>query len=122
MHRALVARALELGGTIECNARVVDLKINESENNATVILADGREITADLVVGADGIHSRMREILVGRKEPPVKTGDLAYRLLLNTKEMLKDPDLAPFVGDEEVNYWIGPDAHVGMFPDDIPEA
>lgn len=80
---------------------------------ATVVLSDGREITADIVVGADGIHSRMREVLTGKSAPPIKTGDLAYRLLLKTENMLKDPDLAPFVTAKEVNYWIGPDAHAG---------
>jgi salicylate hydroxylase len=43
------------------------------------------------------------------------TGDLAYRLLLSTKDMLKDPELASFVTDPQVNYWLGPNAHAGMF-------
>ena len=63
----------------------------------------------------DGINSRMREIMLGREDPPILTGDLAYRLLLSTKDMLKDPELASFVTDPQVNYWLGPDAHVGKF-------
>lgn len=115
LHQVLIERALELGATVECDARVVDVRtrVEGGMSEATVVLADGREMTADLVVGADGIHSRMREILVGQPQPPTKTGDLAYRLMLDAQEMLKDPELAPFVRDEEVNYWIGPDAHVG---------
>ncbi|KAG0649870.1 FAD-dependent monooxygenase 4 [Hyphodiscus hymeniophilus] len=136
LHRVLIQRMLELGGTVECAARVVDVRTNVEgqKSDATVVLADGRQFTADLVVGADGIHSRMREILVGKPQPPTKTGDLAYRLLLDTNEMLKDPELAPFVRDEEVNYWIGPDIHVVTYilrkgslcnmvllvPDDMP--
>ncbi|KAF8859368.1 FAD binding domain-containing protein [Acephala macrosclerotiorum] len=135
LHRVLIDRAIELGATMECNARVVNVRCNVGDDTATVVLADGREMDADLVIGADGIHSRMREALVGRKQPPTRTGDLAYRLLLDTKRLLEDPDLAPFVPAGEVNYWIGPGAHVVTYmlrnaelcnmvllvPDDMPE-
>jgi len=86
------------------------------------------------VVGADGINSKCREILLGKEDPPILTGDLAYRLLLKTEEMMKDPDLRGFVEDPQVNYWMGPDAHavnyvlrggklfnmVLLVPDDMP--
>jgi salicylate hydroxylase len=44
----------------------------------------------------------------------VKTGDLAFRVMLSTEEMQKDPELVEFVTDPQVNYWLGPDAHAGM--------
>lgn len=113
LHLALLERAKQLGGKLECNARALDVEIEAEGNSATVVLANGRRMTADVVVGADGINSRMREVLVGHKEAPTPTGDLAYRLLLSTKEMLKDPELASFVTDPQVNYWMGPDAHAG---------
>jgi salicylate hydroxylase len=116
LHKCLLERAEQLGGRIQCNSRVKDVRCEEDGSGATVILYDGREIAADLVVGADGINSRLREVMLGREEPPTPTGDLAYRLLLSTKEMLKDPELAEFVTDPQVNYWLGPDAHAGMLP------
>ncbi|RFU32120.1 hypothetical protein B7463_g4200, partial [Scytalidium lignicola] len=116
-------------------ARVMDLRISPTGETATVVLQNGEEHTADLVVGADGINSRLREILLGKEDPPLLTGDLAYRLLLSTKDMLKDPELATFVTQPQVNYWLGPDAHavnyvlrggelfnmVLLVPDDIPK-
>lgn len=90
--------------------------MNGNGESATVVLSDGRRITADLIVGADGINSRLREVMLGRRDPPTPTGDLAYRLLLSTKEMLKDPELADFVKNPQVNYWLGPDAHAGKRP------
>nr|ART35001.1 putative monooxygenase [Fusarium aywerte] len=38
-------------------------EINEVNSMAHVVLADGREFTGDLVVGADGVHSKVREIM-----------------------------------------------------------
>ncbi|CAK7215358.1 hypothetical protein SBRCBS47491_002457 [Sporothrix bragantina] len=136
LHKCLLVRAVELGANLVTNAKVVDVEIDGDEaTEATVVLADGRRMTTDLVVGADGIHSRLREVLVGHADPPELTGDLAYRLLLPTEAMLKDPDLKALVEDPQVNYWVGPDAHavnyvlrggqlfnmVLLVPDDMPE-
>ncbi|KAF1999290.1 FAD/NAD(P)-binding domain-containing protein [Amniculicola lignicola CBS 123094] len=137
LHMGLLERARELGATIEVNARVADVEYIEagSVTRAAAVLQDGTKRTADLIVGADGINSKCREILLGREDPPILTGDLAYRLLLNTEDMLKDEELRGFVEDPQVNYWMGPDAHavnyvlrggklfnmVLLVPDDMPE-
>ncbi|KAK5046609.1 hypothetical protein LTR84_007370 [Exophiala bonariae] len=135
LHKCLLDRAVELGAEIQVRARVIDIKIDGPKaEQATVVLSSGQELVADLVVGADGINSNLREIFLGKPDPPTPTGDLAYRLLLSTAEMLKDPELAPFVTEPQVNYWLGPDAHavnyvlrggklfnmVLLVPDDMP--
>ena len=134
LHRCLLDRAVELGADLKTNAKVDGFTVSEDGMTATVQLADGTTMTADLLIGADGINSKLREVLVGHVDPPELTGDLAYRLLLNTKDMLADPELRPFIEDPQVNYWIGPDAHavnyvlkggelfnmVLLVPDDLP--
>ncbi|KAI8940516.1 hypothetical protein NX059_004193 [Plenodomus lindquistii] len=138
LHMGLLKRAVELGAKLTTKTRVVDVKYQDRPQTdctlATAICADGTRYTADLIVGADGINSKCREILLGHEDPPLLTGDLAYRLLLNTSDMLNDPDLRIFVEDPQVNYWIGPDAHavnyvlrggklfnmVLLVPDDMP--
>ena len=114
LHKCLLDRAVELGADVKCNSRVVNVRI--LSEGAKVVMADGREMEADLVVGADGINSRLREIMLGREDPPTPTGDLAYRLLLSTKDMMRDPELREFVTNPQVNYWLGPDMHAGEFP------
>ncbi|KAE8358181.1 hypothetical protein BDV27DRAFT_169673 [Aspergillus caelatus] len=135
LQRCLVDRALELGVQMTCNARIGTVHVSDDGATSTVVAADGRQWEGDLVIGADGVFGRLTEELLGRSDPPVKTGDLAYRLLLSTEEMRKDPELAPFVNNPQVNYWLGPDAHavnyvlrggdlfnmVLLVPDDIPE-
>jgi salicylate hydroxylase len=115
LHRCLLDRAIELGATLRTKARVLNVETSSEGDSATVSLENGELHRVDLVVGADGINSRLREIMLGREDHPILTGDLAYRLLLSTKDMLKDPELASFVTDPQVNYWLGPDAHAGMF-------
>ncbi|KAH7357369.1 FAD binding domain-containing protein [Pyrenochaeta sp. MPI-SDFR-AT-0127] len=138
LHMGLLERAVELGAKLTVKARVEDVQYEEDVVNSTkiavAVCADGARYKADLVVGADGINSKCREILLGHEDPPLLTGDLAYRLLLNTSDMMKDPELRGFVEDPQVNYWIGPDAHavnyvlrggklfnmVLLVPDDMP--
>lgn len=134
LHRCLLERAVELGAKIVTGARAESFSISDDGEMATVFLADGRSVSSDLLVGADGIHSKLREVFLGKPDPPVLTGDLAYRVLLDTEEMLKDPELRGFVATPQVNYWLGPDAHavnyvlkggkqfnmVLLVPDDMP--
>ena len=113
LHNCLLERAVSLGAKLRVNARVHDVQVDKKGEKATVVLHNDERYVADLVVGADGINSRLREIMLGREDPPILTGDLAYRLLLSTKDMLKDPELATLVTNPQVNYWLGPDAHAG---------
>jgi salicylate hydroxylase len=117
LHMGLLERATELGAKLTTKAKIVDVEYERSRDGestiAVAVCEDGRRFKADLVVGADGINSKCREILLGHEDPPLLTGDLAYRLLLSTEEMMKDPELRGFVEDPQVNYWIGPDVHAG---------
>ncbi|PLB37493.1 FAD/NAD(P)-binding domain-containing protein [Aspergillus candidus] len=135
LHRCLVDRAVELGVEIICNAKIIDIIVSPDGASSAAVAEDGRRWPGDLVIGADGVFGKLTESLLGRSDPPVKTGDLAYRLLLSTEEMRKDPELEPLVTSPQVNYWLGPDAHavnyvlrngelfnmVLLVPDDIPE-
>ncbi|KAI0012443.1 FAD/NAD(P)-binding domain-containing protein [Xylariaceae sp. FL0662B] len=136
LHSCLLNRALELGAVVQVRSRVVNVECAQDGLTATAVLSDGRTKTADLIVGADGISSTLREVLLNKPDPPTPTGDLAYRLLIDAKDMLADPELRDFIQNPQVNYWIGPDAHavnyvlrggelfnmVLLVPDDIPAA
>ena len=65
---------------------------------------NGTTVEADLLVGADGIHSTVRAALFG-PEDPVFTGCAAYRGLVPA-ERLRHLDL-----EVTAQIWMGPDAH-----------
>lgn len=64
-------------GTVEFGKCAVDLQ--GAEGGATrIFFEDGTAAEADVVIGADGVNSKVREILLGA-EPPIYTGFVAYR-------------------------------------------
>ena len=76
MHRASLHEALLEAldpGTLRLGVRVDGI-----EEAGGLRLADGSAISADLVVGADGLRSCLREELVG-DGPPCDSGIVAYR-------------------------------------------
>lgn len=135
LHKTLLKKCVELEAKIYVNCRIISIDYDVRENNVTVSSNDDRKFTADLVLGADGINSKMRNLLVNADDPPLKTGDLAYRILLKAEDLLKDPELEDLVLNPQVNYWMGPKCHcvnyvvrkgrffnfVLLCPDTVPE-
>ncbi|GKZ93099.1 hypothetical protein AnigIFM59636_006164 [Aspergillus niger] len=129
LQQALYARAKELGVTFHLDERVNTIDFDTT----TVTTLKGRTVSGDLIVAADGLWSRCRECYCGRKDDPIPTGDLAYRIVL-TADQISDPDLKAWVENPTVHFWIGPGAHavgyslrggkmmniVLLVPDDLP--
>lgn len=60
--------------------RLVDL--GNRGDSLEMIFADGTREEADVVIGADGVNSQVREVLLGQ-EPPTYTGFVAYRAIFD---------------------------------------
>ena len=69
--------------------RLVD--VDESGEKVVMSFADGSTEEADLVIGADGVNSRLREKLLGT-EAPIYSGWIAHRAIISA-EKLKAYDL-----------------------------
>lgn len=89
-------------GMLQLDHKLIDLKDNG--DSATLTFANGKEVTADLVVGADGIRSKVREIF-GLYEP-VPAFAHAYRVVLDGSEaqgLLTDDNLRLYLDSETGN-------------------
>ena len=87
--------------TIVFNHRLVGL----DETGDAVILAfdNGFRVEADIVIGADGIRSKVREHLLG-SEPPRFAGAVAQRAIFPTARLRG-------LGIPDCTKWWGPDRH-----------
>ncbi|KAI8630643.1 putative monooxygenase [Xylariaceae sp. FL1651] len=124
LQAALVRRAVSLGVDIQAGCEVKDIDFDR----ATITARDGRTFAGDLILGADGLWSRTRNVMIQqelapqptgdiahkvmlqRETVPQPTGDLAYRIILNIDD-IKDPELRQLVSKPSVNFWIGPRSH-----------
>ncbi|KAJ9615105.1 hypothetical protein H2200_001179 [Cladophialophora chaetospira] len=110
LHSAMLQRANDLGAVIRCNARVIDCICDDVKNIATVNLHDGTSVQGDLIIGADGVNSTMRQVMYQKKDPPQPTGDTAYRFLTAADKISHDPQLSQLL--HQRNLWFGPERHV----------
>ena len=90
---------------IHLNKKVVGLE--QTRAGVTLFFADGSRAQADAVIGADGVHSVVREILLGPENPRF-TGRVAYRTTYPAARL----------GDmriDDCTKWWGPDRHIVMY-------
>jgi salicylate hydroxylase len=76
-------------------------------------------ITADVLLGADGIKSNVRSALLKETKADaaiVDTQQAAYRIMLKREEMEHDPELLALIDNEIVTRWIGEKRHIIAYP------
>ena len=101
IHRMLLSKIPQ--GTISLGAPVISVR-NEP-GLAVATLEGGDEFEADLIVGADGIRSVVRECLFG--ETPAKyTGHMCWRAVVPV-EHFPMPGVTP-----DSSMWLGPRSHI----------
>ena len=113
LHTAMVEKAIASGADVRCNSRVLRCTCDEHSGVATLTLHDGSVVSGNLIVGADGVNSTMREIMYDKKDPSQPTGDTAYRFLTEASNISHDPQLRQLL--QQRNLWLGPNRHVIVY-------
>ncbi len=107
LHDMLIAAfQAEQPDAIKLGKEVVAVETNE--NDATITFKDGEKVTADLVIGADGIRSAVRNALFGT-EPAKFTGIVAWRALVPIERVPQR------LRDTPAGMHIGPDRNVSHY-------
>lgn len=104
LHRADLFAALKSAvdandpDAVQLDAAVTGFE--QDRQTATLLLADGRRVTGQALIGCDGIRSTIRNQLFGPGEPR-KTGRVAYRFLIPIEQA------APFMGAGTAGIYVG---------------
>jgi salicylate hydroxylase len=102
-------------GCVRTGSRVVAFE--ETSRDVRVELATGEEVRGDLLVGADGLRSQTRTLLMGEPEARF-TGVVVWRGLIPREKV-------PQRYDRKIMSWYGPRRHVLLYPlrhDQHPES
>jgi salicylate hydroxylase/6-hydroxynicotinate 3-monooxygenase len=109
MHRGDLHAALASAvppDAIAYRKKLVDLE--RTASGLRLRFTDGSSAEADAAIGADGVHSRVREILLGPERPKF-TGRVAHRTVFPSA-------LIKGVTVDTCTKWWGPDRHIVIYP------
>lgn len=82
--------------------------IEHGASSVTLTFTDGSTETVDALIAADGVHSIVRDAMLGKEEPRF-TGRVAYRTTFPAA-LLGDKQIAP-----SRTKWWGPDRHIVIY-------
>lgn len=83
----------------------------------SVTLSNGEILNADIIIGADGIRSKIRESILENENVEIADStNCAYRATVPNELMRKDVDTARLMDDINANCWIGHQRHIMAYP------
>jgi 2-polyprenyl-6-methoxyphenol hydroxylase-like FAD-dependent oxidoreductase len=103
---ALLEGCAESGVGLYTDASVTELA--DTGTGVVATCADGREFRAEIAIGADGLHSRIRKSFID--DEPVNSGFVAYRGAVPMEQVERHADLRDVVA------WLGPGLHLVQYP------
>ncbi|GGL79469.1 FAD-dependent monooxygenase [Wenxinia marina] len=108
LHRVLYEAVKRLKpDAVVLNARAAGF--TQGDGRVTLTLEDGRSFEADVLIGCDGVHSRLRSQMFSSPQARF-TGLMAWRGLAPMDRL--SPELQRPVGTN----WVGPGGHVITYP------
>ncbi|KAK4247597.1 hypothetical protein C7999DRAFT_41135 [Corynascus novoguineensis] len=112
IHAAVLRHALDCGINVRLGRNVVRYFEEEDGSLAGVETDDGERLTADVVLAAEGVRSRGRQLVLGFDDRPQPSGYAVYRAWFPADEVRKNEKTRHLVehGDSH-NGWIGQDVH-----------
>ena len=112
IHRADVLAAMAHAVPAECVLFSKRLRtLSQSDAGVSLLFEDGHQAQHDVVLGADGIHSKVRTALFGEEQPRF-TGVVSFRAVVPTDKVRHVPEIEAFTK------WWGPNpqSQIVTFP------
>lgn len=104
LHEALAS--VVPSDAVHRNRKLIGLA--QAGNEVTLAFDEGTHASADLVIGADGVHSTVRDIILGPQKPLYK-GRVVYRAVFPAA-LMNGHDIGP-----SRTRWWGPDRHIVIY-------
>ncbi|WAO88307.1 FAD-binding-3 domain-containing protein [Fusarium falciforme] len=91
--------------------------VHVSPERGKITLVDGTIIEADVIIGADGVHSRSRRFICDSMPGVISSGKGAFRFLIPRSLADEDPETQPLVEARDAAYmWFANDRRVVLYP------
>lgn len=105
-HEAFLRGVRDAGIEIKVGHEVVGFGEGDDEDaRPSVVFKDGTVVRADVIVGADGIKSRARELVLGFTDAPKSSGYSCWRAYFPGEHLKGDSLCQDFIDHDCVNIW-----------------
>ncbi|KAH6916235.1 hypothetical protein BKA70DRAFT_1216463 [Coprinopsis sp. MPI-PUGE-AT-0042] len=108
--------ATDKGVEIILGADIKNVYYDEDRELPVVELANGRVHHSDIVIGADGYNSTVREVVTGQPDSWVDTGMSFYTIVVPTEKLRDDPDWSKRLAEPEWPIFMGDNRNVLGYP------
>ncbi|KAK3117133.1 hypothetical protein LTR53_001790 [Teratosphaeriaceae sp. CCFEE 6253] len=118
LHTALKEMATgEAGKGRQAKLHVASRVQHVDAGTGTLTLESGASVQGDVLIGADGVHSKARASIPGGDKQPFDSGKSAFRFMIPTELLKADPVTAELVAKLGfLSMWIGEDRRLVMYP------
>ncbi|KAJ5605292.1 hypothetical protein N7510_010446 [Penicillium lagena] len=114
LHNNLKQRAIETA-TLHTQCKITEINIEGTRPWASI--EDGRTFVADLVLGADGLHSQVRKSIAPGAPSPYQVGKSCFRWLLPMDRLREHQSTLGYVRDPGVFIeWAAEDRRLVAYP------
>ncbi|KAL4993629.1 hypothetical protein BDV10DRAFT_178756 [Aspergillus recurvatus] len=123
-HRVDLHNALRAAAAKEVNGRRVQIRLSSrvasvDAEAGVVTLEDGSVYSGDLVIGADGMHSKTVKAVTGTDQKKESTGQSCFRCVVPVSKLRANPLTAPLlekIGLDATHVFAGSDRRLVMYP------
>jgi 3-hydroxybenzoate 6-monooxygenase len=105
----LLLQACRMRPSIKLRTQAKVESFEQSAEEVKVQLADGESVHGSALIGADGLWSKIREVIVGDGKPRV-SGHVAYRAVLRREQV------PAHLWSDDVTLWGGEKTHLVHYP------
>ncbi|KAF8892106.1 hypothetical protein BD779DRAFT_1670451 [Infundibulicybe gibba] len=116
LYEMLYDLAVSAGAEIFFNKTITSVSVDEVTETPWVTLADGSTLCSDVVIGADGYRSLMREVVTGQPDDGVDSGHSFYTAIIPSHKLRADPEWAKWVDVPEWPMWMSDSRSVLCYP------
>jgi len=107
LHRMLYKLATSVGAKFIYDTTVTTVSIDEDSAMAHALLANGEVLEADIIIGADGYRSVVRDVITDSTNEGIPSGLSTYTATIPMDAMRPDTELFDLATTPEWPLWMG---------------